>query len=346
MSSEGLQKNGEKVSLSRRPEWADVKPVPQDDGPNPVVPISYTDVFTETMDYFRAVYLADERSPRALQLTAEAIKLNPGNYTVWQFRRLILEAINADLHEELDFVDRIAEGNSKNYQIWHHRRWVAEKLGTAAKIKELEFTKKIFSEDAKNYHAWSHRQWVLQAIGGWEDELSYCQKLLEDDIFNNSAWNQRFFVVTRSPLLGGLGTMRESEITYTVNAIKANPENESPWRYLRGLYRNEAHALIKDPQVASVCLDILTAKRNYVHALSMLLDLMRHGFQPGQEIRDAVCALTSESGTPDSDIVKMVCTALELVDPMRANYWKWRRNMMPAQASQSVEADGLSGLSL
>ncbi|KAL3498060.1 hypothetical protein ACH5RR_040792 [Cinchona calisaya] len=345
-SEEELPKENEKIPFSQRPEWADVKPVPQDDGPNPVVPISYTDVFTETMDYFRAVYLADERSPRALQLTSETIKLNPGNYTVWQFRRLVLEAINADLLKELDFVDRIAEGNSKNYQIWHHRRWVAEKLGAASTVRELEFTKKIFSQDAKNYHAWSHRQWVLQAIGGWEDELAYCQKLLEDDIFNNSAWNQRFFAVTRSPLLGGLGAMRESEVTYTVNAIKGNPENESSWRYLRGLYENEAHALIKDPQVALVCLEILTAKKNYVHALSMLLDLLCHGFQPGQEIRDAVCALTSDSGTPDSDFGTMVCTVLELVDPMRANYWMWRRNMVPAQVSQSLAADGLSSLSL
>lgn len=37
---------------------------------------------------------------------------------VWQFRRLILEALNVDLNDELDFVERIASSNSKNYQIW------------------------------------------------------------------------------------------------------------------------------------------------------------------------------------------------------------------------------------
>ncbi|KAL0413075.1 UNVERIFIED_CONTAM: protein farnesyltransferase/geranylgeranyltransferase type-1 subunit alpha [Sesamum radiatum] len=116
----GVEEERERIPISQRPEWADIRPVPQDDGPNPVVPIAYTDEFSETMDYFRAVYLADERSPRALQLTKEAIFLNSGNYTVWQFRRLILDALNVDLHEELQFVDQITKDNSKNYQIWHN----------------------------------------------------------------------------------------------------------------------------------------------------------------------------------------------------------------------------------
>jgi protein farnesyltransferase/geranylgeranyltransferase type-1 subunit alpha len=137
---------------------ADVVPVPQDDGPSPVVPIAYRDDFREVMDYFRALYLAGERSPRALRLTAEAIEVNPGNYTVWHFRRLILEALDYDLLQEMNFVEKIAECNPKNYQIWHHKRWLAEKLGPDVANKEHEFTMKILALDAKNYHAWSHRQ--------------------------------------------------------------------------------------------------------------------------------------------------------------------------------------------
>ncbi|RWW24436.1 hypothetical protein GW17_00011273 [Ensete ventricosum] len=72
----------DRIPLSARPEWSDVRPVPQDDGPNPVAPIAYRDEFRETMDYFRAVYLADERSRRAIDLTTEVIGMNPGNYTV------------------------------------------------------------------------------------------------------------------------------------------------------------------------------------------------------------------------------------------------------------------------
>ncbi|EXB68654.1 hypothetical protein L484_024668 [Morus notabilis] len=70
------------IPIWQRPEWSDVTPLPQDDGPNPVVPIAYKDDFTHTMDLFRAVFHSQELSPRSLSLTSEAISLNPGNYTV------------------------------------------------------------------------------------------------------------------------------------------------------------------------------------------------------------------------------------------------------------------------
>lgn len=40
-------------------------------------------------------------------------------FQVWQFRRRILEALNANLQEELEYLGSIAEGNTKNYQIWY-----------------------------------------------------------------------------------------------------------------------------------------------------------------------------------------------------------------------------------
>lgn len=123
--------------------------------------------------------------------------------------------------------------------------------------------------------------------------------------------------------------MRASEVNYTVKAIVAYPENESSWRYLRGLYKEENHMWVKDPQVSSVCLKVLSAKNNFVFALSTLLDLICHGFQPSQEFRDAVDALGSpDSDEQGSDLATTVCSVLERVDPIRVNYWRWRKSKL------------------
>jgi hypothetical protein len=55
------------------PELADMAPVPRSNGPCH---------FREAMEYFRALYTASKRNPRALRHTAEAIHLNPDSYTV------------------------------------------------------------------------------------------------------------------------------------------------------------------------------------------------------------------------------------------------------------------------
>lgn len=126
------------VPFHQRPEWTDVKPVAQDDGPKPVCQIAYSNqcishlasfllllvIFLmklkvrETMDYFRAILQLDERSERALQLTAEVIALNPANYTAWHFRRQQILSLGKDVNEEVSFCDEIAVDNPKNYQVW------------------------------------------------------------------------------------------------------------------------------------------------------------------------------------------------------------------------------------
>jgi hypothetical protein len=196
----------------------------------------------------RACLASGERSPRVLDLTSQAIQLNPANYTVWSLRRACLVALGSDLVEELEWLHGMvsAKGCWKNYQVWQHRRVVVGRLGDAS--REGAFTGAAFVEDRKNYHAWAHRQWAVAGQcgedgGAWGKELDFTLPLLEEDVRNNSAWNHRWFVVTRGggapravpphklPPLAAIA----AEVDFTLQALRKVSRNEAAWSHLRAL---------------------------------------------------------------------------------------------------------------
>uniref|UniRef100_A0A1I7TE05 Protein farnesyltransferase/geranylgeranyltransferase type-1 subunit alpha n=1 Tax=Caenorhabditis tropicalis TaxID=1561998 RepID=A0A1I7TE05_9PELO len=57
--------------------------------------------------YFRAVLIKNEKSTRVMSLLEDCIRLNPANYTVWQYRRVCLTKLGLDLKKEMRYLDNI-----------------------------------------------------------------------------------------------------------------------------------------------------------------------------------------------------------------------------------------------
>lgn len=124
--------------------------------------------------------------------------------------------------------------------------------------------------------------------------------------------------------------MRNSETDYTIATILSNPVNESPWRYLRGLYKDNTNLLITGDVVPELCFKVLNTHPKCVHALSFFLDLLCYGLQPSPELRTIIESMRSPEQEPSNlSLAGVVCFILVKMDPMRANYWVWRRSKLP-----------------
>lgn len=307
------------VRFQDRREWNDVLPEPQDEGPDPVAVIAYTDRFRNTFDYFRAVLRKDERSERALNLTTECCQLNPANYTVWYFRRILLKDLRKDLSSELAYISDVIRKHPKNYQVWQHRKCIVQELNEAS--QELAFTAEILDMDSKNYHSWQHRQWVLLSFHNYDGELQFAESLISADVRNNSAWNHKYFVLKNTT--GFTPSVVEREIGYTMQKIRLTPHNESAWNFLRGIMSKTG--LNSSPPVTDMCEDMLhaPAARPSPHMVAFVIDAAEQRLEAGGDV------------VPDLlDRVVNLCDQLATDwDTIRVNYWNYVRDNMKAKYS-------------
>ncbi|XP_003383939.1 PREDICTED: protein farnesyltransferase/geranylgeranyltransferase type-1 subunit alpha-like [Amphimedon queenslandica] len=305
--SEGDESNSDEqgyVYYRDRPNWKDIEPIPQDDGPNPVVQIAYTDKFKDVYDYLRAVIRKGEKTERVLELTMDAIECNPANYTVWHYRREVLQELKKDLKSELEFAEETVLNEPKNYQVWYHRQKLVEWSNDPS--RELYLTAEVFKDDSKNYHAWQHRQWTIRTYGLWSNELEFVDGLLKEDFRNNSAWNQRYFVIINTT--GYTEEVVKNEVKYVIDFIKVAPNNESAWNYLTGILKG---GRISDHEPVLKLIDSLRSQHvPSPFLLSTMIDVYEEEVANGKkESLEKAVKICEELGSK--------------IDPVRKRYWEY-----------------------
>ncbi|KAI3420965.1 hypothetical protein GPALN_014592 [Globodera pallida] len=304
-----------------RPEWADMKPIYNSAEENAVVRIATSDEFNDVFAYLRAALNANELSERALELTQTCISHNAANYSVWQYRRAILRALNKDVENELRYCEEVILDNPKNYQVWHHRKALVDESGIYG--AELSFIAQQLQEETKNYHAWQHRQWVVERFGLFsQQEMDFSTVCLFEDVYNNSAWNYRYFIGAQLSDCFTNAEFMAREIGYTLDCIKKAPGNESGWSYLSGILINDALGADR-PEIVRCCEELLARQPpcKSSHLFQFLIDKI------GDKLRQSAvsdeCQLTelTRKGNEYLDI-------LEQVDPIRHNFWTYRRTQL------------------
>lgn len=253
------------------------------------------------------------------------------------------------VQEDLEFAKKLGGGNPKNYQIWYHRHALLEPqlspsdsdLGTSVSKKsdfeslarkELEYIDGVLCIDAKNYHAWTHRQWVLKSVNNdklWLDEKDYVDELIGEDPRNNSAWNQRWFTSHCGKKTKLSYESFEEETQYAMKVAVIDPYNESPWRYLIGLLREQVQHQSsvdeskKSNEIIQKIIDETETK---------LIEIKRTMTSKGLDGNDCVNLVSAHvdilqiKGDRDS-VEKAASLANELAiqnDSIRKNYWLMR----------------------
>ncbi|KAF1991699.1 protein prenylyltransferase [Aulographum hederae CBS 113979] len=189
------------------------------------------------VDLVNAKIAEREYTLEVLSLTEKVLKKNPEYYTVWNYRRLILqfhiETALTNNHDASISQDQPSDGRSPAQDTIHNLlTW------------DLSFIIPLLMQFPKCYWIWKYRLWLLSRATDllpaswpkslWNKELELVSKMLARDERNFHGWGYRRTIIASLEKIaqeGGDGesNMVEQEFEYTTRMIKSNLSNFSAW---------------------------------------------------------------------------------------------------------------------
>jgi len=184
----------------------------------------------------------------AYQLSAKLLEINPDFYSLWNYRRDILNHFFETKPKEqlapveLKLTEAALMKNPKSYGAWHHRVWTLQ-LGVSSLQKEIELCGKMLTLDSRNFHCWNYRRIVADmaykaGLLTPSDEFAYTTEQINKNFSNYSAWHYRSVLVPQLPMMDNAQQFKQfmdKEFQYVQNAFATDPADQSSWLYHRWL---------------------------------------------------------------------------------------------------------------
>ncbi|KAF5858178.1 Rab geranylgeranyltransferase [Aspergillus alliaceus] len=213
-------------------------------------------------------------TPETLQKISELLTKNPEYYTVWNYRRRVLQhefaqaassgsseaapdQLTTLIKNDLLFLIPLLRSFPKCYWIWNYRLWLLDEaklllpLPISRKIweEELVLVGKMLSLDSRNFHGWGYRRIVVGTLESLtpeeqgktmtQAEFEYAKKMIGTNLSNFSAWHYRTKLIQRllnenSATDEERKKMLDDELELIHRAL-CDPYDQSLWFYHQNL---------------------------------------------------------------------------------------------------------------
>lgn len=237
-----------------------------------------------------------------LEKTSILLTKNPEYYTIWNYRRLILQ-------HQLSITGADSSGQSAADQ-------------TVSMIKDdLQFLLPLLRSYPKCYWIWNYRLWLLGeashllpssvAHGFWQEELGLVNKMLSFDDRNFHGWGYRRYVVEQLENLTPTETMTQKELDYTTKMIRSQLSNFSAWHNRTKLLRT-----LLDERAASD-------------------DERKNTLDGGENVLGRLLQISTDMRSLELELIHQA-----LIDPYDQSLWFYHQNLMctfdPALSVQAI----------
>ena len=199
-----------------------------------------------------------EYDQEALDLTGQLLSSNPDFYSLWNFRREILqfyktsktsEELQTTFDNELYFLEQCLKINHKSYGSWHHRSWAMENMSTPNWLRERKLCDKFLEYDERNFHCWDYRRFIIEHSDiTTQQEFDFTSNKIISNFSNYSSWHYRskLLPVLHPDPSHPVGVQEDfllQEFELVQNAFFTDPNDQSAWFYHRWLLGRGCHSL-------------------------------------------------------------------------------------------------------